>query len=196
MSIDLQPPSFTLDTNCLIDLAEDRPAAVHIHALLAAAREGKAGLALVASSASERQLSGTFLQNVAAFNERRDGLGLGDLPLLPSIAKWNVSFFGHGLYGWAEGSAREQVIYSTLFPTSPYGWADYAASKGVDVSDNGSPPYNRWRNQMLDAQALWAHAHAGRDVFVTSDMRLSTLNGHPDFPTMAIRTPEEAASLL
>lgn len=188
--------SFTLDTNCLIDMAEDRPAAVHIRVLLAAGTKGEIDLALVASSASERQQGGTFLASMAVFEERRNALGFDGLPLLPSIGRWDVSFFSHSVWGSEEGSAREAAIYSILFPTSPVEWAEYAAAKGADVNDLTSPVGMRWRNQMLDAQALWAHDHAGRDVFVTSDQRLRILNDRPDFPAMTIRTPEEAVALL
>ncbi len=188
--------SFTLDTNCLIDVAEDRPAAVHIRALLGAGATGEADLALVASSASERQQGGTFLANIAAFEERRNALGFAGLPLLPSIGRWDVLFFEHSLYGSPEGSAREAAIYSVLFPNSPVEWSAYADQKGADVGDLTSPAGMRWRNQMLDAQALWAHDHAGRGVFVTSDQRLKVLNDHPDFPTMVIRTPGEAVAML
>jgi hypothetical protein len=188
--------SFTLDTNCLIDMAEDRPAAVHIRALLAARAKGEADLALVASSASERQQGGTYLASIAVFEERRNALGFDGLPLLPSIGRSDVSFFGHSVWGSKEGSAREAAIYSVLFPNSPVEWAEYATARGADVTDLISPAGMRWRNQMLDAQALWAHDHAGRDVFVTSDQRLRVLNGHPDFPAMTIRAPEEAVTLL
>lgn len=192
----MPPISFTLDTNCLIDVAEERPSAVHVRALLAARLRGNADLALVASSASERQSGDYFLESVDGFNQRRAALGFGDLPLLPSIGRMDVTFFGHSLWGSNESIAREYAIYNILFPTSPPEWADYAALKEVNVEDTTSSAYFRWRNQMLDAQALWAHDHAGRDIFVTSDQRLKGLNGHTDFPNMAIRTPEDAASML
>jgi hypothetical protein len=75
-------------------------------------------------------------------------------------------------------------------------WVDYATWKEVPKEDKTTPAYLRWRNQILDAQALWAHEHAERDVFVTSDQRLLRLNGHIDFPDMLVKTPEEAIKLL
>jgi len=188
--------SFTFDTNCLIDVAEDRPAAVHIRTLLTAAENGQADLALVASSASERQKGNTFLASLAIFEERRAALGFGKLPLLPSIARWGVSFFSHSVYASPEGAEREALIYSVLFPASPVEWADYAALKGADLDDQAAPAYMRWRNQMLDAQALWAHDSARREVFVTSDQRLGIIDGHPSFPRMVVKTPVEAIALL
>ena len=188
--------SFTFDTNCLIDVAEERPSAPHVRAILAAGADGQADLALVASSASERQQGDTFLESIDAFEERRSALGFGSLPLLPSMARWGVSFFGNAVCGWAEGVAREQAIFTILFPASPFSWTDYASSKDVDPNDKSTAAYMRWRNQILDAQALWAHDNAGRDVFVTSDQRLKAIDGHSAFPTMAIKTPAEAVGLL
>lgn len=188
--------SFTLDTNCIIDIDESRPAAPSVEALLLAWREGAADLALVASSASERQPGRTYLSNFGAFEERRNALGFAGVPLLPSIGRYNISFFGQSLYGSAEGTEREASIYRVLFPSAPFKWADYAHAKGVDVDDHESNARLRWRNLILDAQALWAHDHAGRQVFVTSDQRLWVLNGHPDFPNMVIRSPEEAVGLI
>jgi hypothetical protein len=47
--------TFTLDTNCLIDVDDGRPAAPYVLRLIEAADKGVADVALVASSASERQ---------------------------------------------------------------------------------------------------------------------------------------------
>jgi len=153
-------------------------------------------LALVASSASERQSGDHFLKTMHAFNERRGALGFGDLPLLPSIGRMDVSFFDNCLWGSDEGIARERAIYSALFPTSPYEWAAYAGLRGVSSEDLASPEYLRWRNQMLDAQALWAHDHAGRDIFVTSDGRLKKVADRGNLLGIVVCTPEEAAAML
>lgn len=174
--------TFTLDTNCLIDVADERPAAEHVRALVAAHNDGQISVALVASSASERQQGGGFLESLSIFNARRTALGFGSLPLLPPIGRWNVSFFDHGLWCNDSTLARERAIFTALFPTSPPEWEDYAAAKGLDQKDRASSGYLRWRNQFLDAQAFWSHDHAGRNVFVTSDRRFRVLAVHPRVP--------------
>ena len=188
--------SFTLDTNCMIDVAEERPLAVDVRRLLAAHKTSEADVALVAASASERQLGGDFLSSVERFNERRNELGFGDLEILPSIGRWNISFWDESLYTWNEGEAREELIFSVLFPGSHYEWAESAETAGVDVGDETSRAYHLWRNKILDAQAYWAHEHAKRDIFVTSDQRFCNLHDHPDFPNAIINTPDEAAARL
>lgn len=187
--------TFTLDTNCIIDVAEGRPAARFVKSLLDAHAKG-ADVALVASSASERQQDGGFLANLSMFQERCRSLGFGDLALLPPIARWGVSFYGIGLYSWPEGMVREKAIYQRLFPNSSFEWRDFAEERQADPDDQSTPAYFRWRNQMLDAQAYWAHENAGRSVFVTSDRRFRVLTGCDDFPNACILDPEGAANLL
>ncbi|WP_143520861.1 hypothetical protein [Puniceibacterium antarcticum] len=187
---------FTLDTNCIIDVAEKRSMAVHVLSLLATAKKGAVEVALVASSASERQEGDGYLSSLNTFDERRNALGFGNLPLLPSIGRFDISFFDHCLMGSDETIAVEHSIYRALFPNSPPEWTEYAAAKGYEGDDLTSKGYARWRNQLLDVQAFWAHRHAGYDVFVTSDKRFRVLEGHNDFPEAVVRNPEEAVKLI
>jgi hypothetical protein len=78
--------SFTLDTNCIIDVAENRPGAAAIRALADAHAAGEADVALVAVSASERQPGDKYLDNFNVFQERLTALRLNHLTVLPSIA--------------------------------------------------------------------------------------------------------------
>jgi len=164
--------------------------------LLDAHRLGKANVALAASSASERQRGNYFLNNIAEFDARRRELGFGELELLPTIVRNDVSFFGHSLYANDAMMAREDLIYSVLAPGSEVDCVSYAEANGVDPSDQFCAAYFRWRNRMLDAQAFWAHEYAGRDVFVTSDVRFRSLNGHPKFLGTRIMSPPEASTLV
>ncbi len=188
--------TFTLDTNCLIDVDEKRPSRNSVLRLLNAARQGIASVCLVASSASERQRSGEFLTGIHAFHQRVDSLGFGGIELLRPLMRWDIGFWDNGLWASDESIAREEAIFSTLFPSSPYHWADYAEMKGWRPEDQSGSIYNRWRNQILDAQAYWAHQFAERDVFVTSDRCFRKLNGHADFPRADVREPADAASLI
>ncbi|WP_294927421.1 hypothetical protein [uncultured Paracoccus sp.] len=186
----------TLDTNCLIDIADKRERAPYVEALRAAAEEGRVLISLVASSASEKQQSGDFLSSMGRFKERVAALGFGDSLLLPSIARFDVSFFEHGLHCDNQMLEREHKIYRVLFPTSPPEWADYAKEKGHMRDDRHGKGYFRWRNQLLDAQAFWAHEHASQDIFVTSDARFKVLEGHRDFPTAVVKEAREVVEMI
>lgn len=78
--------SFTLDTNCLIDVDDDRPAKPFVLALLEAAKSGVADVAIVASSAAERQPGGGHLSDFGQFQQRMNQLGFGHVGLLMPIA--------------------------------------------------------------------------------------------------------------
>lgn len=125
-----------------------------------------------------------------------DGLASGGLDLLKPIMRWGVGFWCHRFFSWPEGNAREEEIYLAMFPASPYEWADYARDRGVGASDIASSAFLRWRNQILDAQAYWAHENVGRELFVTSDGRFKKLQELTSFPDASIKTPEEAVAIL
>lgn len=188
--------TFTLDTNCLLDVDEGRDAAPFVKKLVEAARDGKADVAMVASSASERQKDDSFLDNIRTFKERMGRVGFGHLEILPTLAIFGFNFLDNTLIGSDDMENRENLIYKTMFPTSPAEWVDYAAAAAVEVHDRTSRAHLRWRNQILDAQAFWAHDFHGRDVFVTSDRRFQRLEGAPEFPNALVRAPHEAVALL
>jgi len=189
--------SFTLDTNCIIDVDEDRRHADAVKCLLGASRNGYANVALVASSASERQQSKIhlFLSNFQEFDRRRKMLGFGDLEILLPLARYGISFWNNALWSDEELEAREREIFDTLFPKSNYVWADYAGAAEIDKRDNSSGKYNRWRNQILDSQAFWAHEHNGRQVFVTSDMNFKRKLVGSLFQDAWVCDPTEAARI-
>lgn len=187
---------FTLDTNCIIDLDEGRPAALSIKRLITAHHGQKADLAIVASSASERQIDGGFLSNMMSFCERAERVGLGGLELLKPIGRYGVGFWDNCVWAGADAVAREAHIFSVLFPTCPIDWHKFAKSRNVAADDYSSPAYQRWRNRILDAQAFWAHDANARDVFVTSDVNFRRLSGHVAFNTARICAPTDAAALV
>jgi len=190
--------TFTLDTNCIIDLAENRPASGPVRALSAASADGRAHVALVAVSASERQQGDTYLENYEDFKARLASLQLDRLEILPTITYFGIGFWGVGLFGGtAEMTARERLIHETLFPTVPFSWPDFATQVGVSSESIRIPEAKRWRNAFCDRQMFWAHDHHRRDVFVTSDDNFRRrLNASQEFMSARIHTPEEALALL
>ena len=189
--------TFTFDTNCLIDVEEGRPAAAHVNRLLKAAHSrDDVEVAMVASSASERQKGNCTLSNFNDFERRRNNAGFGHLPMLYPLLRMDIGFWDKGLWSSPETRARENLIFKTLFPSSPVEWSDYAAKKAVDADNRDSPAFRRWRNQLLDAQAYWAHEFNNRDVFVTSDRRFKVLEKSPHFPQARVLEPSETVSLI
>ena len=160
-------PSFTLDTNCVIAVADERPEAQAVLDLAHAHAIGTASVALVAISASERQQDGTTLATFTAFKDRLTTLGLGHLDLLKPLAYFGIGYFDWCLLSGNESIAIEKRIHEVLFPAIPFRWPDYCDSKGIapETTSVGTS----WRNAKCDVQAYWSHVHHKRQVFVTSD---------------------------
>lgn len=189
--------TFTLDTNCIIALDEDRPAAPSVLALAAAHRAGRAKVALVAISASERQRDGKMLDNFAKFQERIASLGLSHLELLLPMCYWDVMFWDACLMVEPDMAELESKIQGVLFPAVPASWADYCQANGLEPQETEID--RKWKNAKCDVQAFWCHAYNERSVFVTSDTNFHAATKKPALLRLApgqILGPEEAAALL
>lgn len=159
--------SFTLDTNCVIAVADERPEAQAVRDLAHAHALGKASVALVAISASERQQDGTTLASFTEFKDRLTSLDLGHLDLLKPLAYFGIGYFEWCLFSGEESIALEQRIHEILFPAIPFRWPDYCDMRGI--SPESPSVGTSWRNAKCDVQAYWSHTHHKRKVFVTSD---------------------------
>ena len=187
----------TLDTNCLIDLEERRPSAVHLDALIAQFRAEKIQLCIPAISASERTKAGLFAPTFTAFESKLKNVGLERAELLLPLGYFDVTYWDHCLFG--DGDKLEPQVHRILFPELPFAWGDYCKQTGTDVDAIASD--RRWRNAKCDVLAIWSHIKYGADLFVTSDenflktgkkpelIKLGAKNiGRPDEALHAIRT--------
>lgn len=184
--------TYSLDTNCIIDVAESRPSKPHILALAQAHADGKIDVAIAAVSASERQQGDFYLRSYEHFRERLRTLGLIHLTEIRGIAYFDISYYDHALYPTPEKIDREEKIHYALFPNIPFKWADFAKVIGIAATEISDHKGKRWRNAFCDRQMFWAHENAERDIFVTNDANFRKLASHPDFPTARIMTPVEA----
>jgi hypothetical protein len=159
---------FTLDHNCIIDIEEDcQPRAGCLHSLLARHDAGEIDVRLVATSASERQRNGAYLENFGQFQARLAALGLGHLELLAPILVADVSYADWCILAGPDDIALMKRIHTVLFPGSPFDLQDALAAAGGQA-DPGVIE-GKWRNRELDVQALWCHLYYSGDIFVTND---------------------------
>ena len=158
---------FTLDHNCIVDLDEERPAAPYLRALLARHDAGEVSVRLVATSASERQLSGPYLENFGQFQDRLAVLGLGHLELLAPVFVIGVSYLDWGVAAGPESISLLERIHSVLFPQEAFEFQDVLAAAGPEADTQVIE--QKWRRRALDVHALWCHIHYDGDIFVTRD---------------------------
>lgn len=188
--------SFTLDTNCLIAVDEGRPERTAVMEIIAAAKEGLADVAMVASCASERQVGGRYLSTIDELRERMKALGFGHIVLLKPIMTWDLSFWDHAILASEEQLARQEAIFRTLFPNTEPDWPTFAKARNLPPDDLTTRAAWHWRNKYCDVQALWAHDNHGRDFFVTTDRDFDPIRSAAAFSTLQVVTPEAAAGRL
>ncbi|MFZ7091698.1 hypothetical protein [Primorskyibacter sp. 2E233] len=149
--------TFSLDTNCIIDVADDRPGKQAVLNLVNCHRLGMADVALIAVSASERQKSGGFLASYADFLRRVRELGLQGLSHIAGIGHLDIGFFDFCLLADETMLSREKELHDTLFPQIAFLSSDYLAAfepKGLDAVQKAE---RKWRNAWCDRQMTWAH---------------------------------------
>lgn len=187
----------TLDTNCIIDLEENRPNAKYIRRLIDAHCSGDISIALAKVSASERQKGDRLMENFAEFQDRVEAVGLGDLEQLSGIAFYGFGFWGHGYYGGTEDMTRlDEQIHSVLFPKIDYSYADFVSAIAPEDDAAITRATWKWRNAFCDRQMFWAHEYHNRDVFVSSDRNFKKLEGQNFCPSAVIFSPSEASASL
>lgn len=150
-------PQFTLDTNCIIDLEENRTDAHHIRTLIAAWEDGRVLLAVVAVSASENQLGGNASRDFGAFEAKLNNVGLTGVHHLLPLAIWDVFYWDHTLWSSDEMERLESQIRSILFPGIP-------TAPPTNIDENSV-----WRNQMCDVLVAWSCIHHEWEYLVTRD---------------------------
>ncbi|MEU7058531.1 hypothetical protein [Streptomyces sp. NPDC046197] len=159
--------TFTLDTNCLIALEEQRPDAPAVEALVTRHRAGTAAVRVVATAAAENQQDGTVLDNFAGFQERLARMGLADLEILRPVCVVDLSYLDWCVFAHDEAENEGRELHAVLFPTASFDYKDAVPEELDDLSR--AQAERKWRNRQLDVLVLQTHILARGDVFVTSD---------------------------
>lgn len=147
----------TLDTNCIIDLEENRPNSEHVRQLVSAWKSGRVELAVAAVSASENQKDGVANRSFAAFENKLSNVGLTAVHHLLPLAFWDLSYWDHALSSDSEMEKLESEIRGVLFP-------------GISVTPPTKPEENsQWRNQLCDVLVVWSCIHHQWGALVTGD---------------------------
>lgn len=124
--------TFSLDTNCIIAIDENRAEAASVRALADAHAMGTADVRLVAISASERQKMGDQHEKFAEFQERMAFLGLGHLPLLLPMLYPPITYWGECLWADEQMALLERKLHEVLFPGIPHLWKDHCQERGIE----------------------------------------------------------------
>lgn len=160
---------FTLDNNCLVAVANDEPAATAIKTLAQAHATGKAEVAMLGISASERQAGGRYLQDIGEFQAKLISIGLDHLTIYKPTGIWGITFWDWCIAASPESMALERKIHDVMFSPSEFEWQIVASAAGEAIEAQNGPAYRKWRNRRCDVQGMLAHILNGGDVFVSND---------------------------
>lgn len=184
---------FTLDTNCLIDVEDGRPAAPFVRELVSLHRKNGINVAVSAIGASERQRNGGYAENFASFQEKLTGIGCEALELLPPLAYTDICYWDYCVAADA-GDSLEREIHEVLFPNVEYLWSDFANKHAIPLDAHDK----KWRNAKCDVLGMWCHIKHGGGVFVTSDDNFhaeSKRNRLVAFGAGVIARPQQALAI-
>ena len=155
---------FTLDTNCIIDVEDNRACAPYVRTLVDLHRAGQIIVAVSAIGASESLRSGGYAATFSEFQSKLSGINFDSLELLPPRACLGLAYFDY--YVLADDSdTLEQDIHTVLFPTIEFLWEDFASARGLPIDGSDK----QWRNAKCDVLTLCCYIQHDGDVFVTSD---------------------------
>lgn len=187
----------TVDTNCIIDVEQNRRMAPTIQQLIRLHKGKQLQLQVPAIAASERRPDGSYLSNIQEFLDRIKTLGLADAEILKPLVYFGVTFWGWCVLSGPELEAQEKAIHEILFPGIPFKYADYCTQNGIDPKSD--PVAAKWRNAKCDVLALWSHIHYSGDVFVTSDgnfRKPTKLQALESLGAKKISAPEDVLALV
>ena len=143
-----------VDTNCLIDLAEDRqPRAADLRRIVAG-QGSEYEVVVPAITASENPKRGSAPKTWDEFVDLLRRAGLSNARVLSPMGYWDVTFWDHALWVDDEMKELEVKVHRTLAPD-------------FDMADRTND--RKWRNVKCDVQVVWTAAWHGVDTLITGD---------------------------
>lgn len=144
-----------LDTNCLIDLAEDRkPQADDLRQVVAGFRNGSYELVGAAITASENPRADASPKTWEEFVDLLHRAELSGIRVLSPMGYWDVTFWDRALWVDEEMEELERKVHQILAP---------------NFGMNDKTDEWRWRNTKCDVQVVWSALWHKADLLVTSD---------------------------
>ncbi len=186
----------TIDTNCIIELAQGTKQGQIIHRLIELHQGQRMQLRVPGISASEKQLDHTYLPTFDLFKQKLIEIGLDKVEILRPIAYLGVCYLEWCVLPSEEMITLERSIHNILFPNVPFEYADFCRQQNISLSDDLHP---KWRNAKCDTLGLWSHIYYSGNIFVTIDKNFHKATKRSrliDCGAGAIVKPEEVLQYL
>jgi len=194
----MKPPNVTLDNNCIIDLERNRKDALQIKRLIQMHHNEEISLRVVAVSASElKQDKQTHPKNFDEFVQRMQSAGLGGVKILPTLARWNLSFWDQLVWSGIWEGELEKEIQAILFSEDEVEYGDFCQKYHYD--EGARERFAEWIRRKCDVLTLWSHIWYNGDIFVTRDsnfFRQTKKSKLIELGARRIMRPKEAVEML
>jgi hypothetical protein len=166
--------TFTLEWNAVTTLEDKgRPGRAELLELVAM-HGSKIDVGIVTTAASENTRLRKMPATAAEFRDRLETLGLQNLTMVLTVGVWDLTYWDLCRWGSGDASRLVERLWPLIKPTTaiPRSHLDFAQQEGVapDI-ELQSPEFAKWRNKWCDVYSLEAHIAAGRDVFVSGDVK-------------------------
>ena len=160
-------PTATIDHCCLIALEKRESGAYYVEALVDAWRYGRIDLAVCTIGATENTIDHRPVAIYEEHEQRLKDLGLERVGKIYPVVYVGLTYLGQSKLADCEMVAEEKRIREILHPGF-----EWEPPKEKHKNGNRTPEYKKWVNRFCDVNLVLAHAHARREVLVTSDEKL------------------------
>ncbi len=188
---------FALDTNCIIELDEQRVQANELRHLSELAKVKQIYLSILGISASENQKGGGSLSNFSDFTKRLTTLDLAHLEVLKPIGFYDITYWDWSIEAQEAELNLLDEIWKTMFPKINRDWKYFAEINNVALDDLSTKVFRSWKNAMCDAQIAWAtikYEHYALITLNTKDFQKNQ-SALRKLGLKNILTPKEALSI-
>jgi len=165
--------TFTIEWNAVMTLEHEGRLGREALLELISLHGKKIDLGIVTTAASENTRLKEMPSTALDFDQRLETNGIGHLTKVMTIGVFDLTYYDYSIYATAEAKAVISKLWGIIKPTGiPIDHLEYAKQTGIASGELiTSSAYSRWRNKWCDVYSLQAHINAGRDVYMSGDVK-------------------------
>ena len=152
---------------------EQRPGRGELLQLISMHRS-RIDVGIATTAASENTALRKMPATANEFRKRLETHRLQHLTMVPTLSIYGLTYFDLCRYGGDHSDELVDELWMLVKPTTsiPRSRSDFAEQRGLRADlEITSPEFAKWRNKWCDVYSLEAHISAGRDIFVSGDVK-------------------------
>ena len=164
---------FTIEWNAVMTLEDEGRPGREALLKLTSLHGQKIDLGIVTTAASENTLLNEMPRSYETFEQRLEKNGIGHLSRVFTVMYWGLTYIGYTIIPSVEDKKNADALWDIVKPVQmPRDHVQFAKQNSISETEPiSSPAFSRWRNKWCDVHSISAHITAGRDVFVSGDVK-------------------------